>query len=550
MIRRPPRSPLSSSSAASDVYKRQVWDFEQRKPVYHLFGLFGRVVSTSFSPDDRFLVASDTDKTFIWDMQTGQTLWTTKYSCSFTVWGQMLDPVVRRTAHIPTYTFVSAHPNGIWCHTLEFSIQKMAYVLATEECNLPSSGMVREYQCGALDASMRFLLTGTSSGDMGVFDIIGRVFRASVPVSSGGLFSVCTAGELVYTGSGDGVLRKMTGHDLNWGMLSETKLVGAIVSLALTEGGAALIAGTSSGLVYRVDTDSLEAVALSASHTAPITRVAFGARSDLFATCAKDGNVRVWDLSDYGVLTNISAPSPATCCYFTLEDEIIVGCTDGSLHCYSATDGALSWSIPNAHSKAVTHINMTPECFLSTGEDGALRLWLQSNRRMLGQFAEHSGPITGLCIDVTDDSLVHTCSSDKSVLTWDLRKECRANCHMLREGSFLHMAQRKDHEWELITTHGPGIMLQWDCDIADSVKKWEDPRGSRTSCMAMSPSGKYLAVGCDDFSVKMWDVAGDTVISVCLGHSAPVVDVKWSPDERQFVSVAQDCAICVWNFYG
>ncbi len=40
--------------------------------------------------------------------------------------------------------------------------------------------------------------------------------------------------------------------------------------------------------------------------------------------------MRVWDLSDYGVLTNISAPSPATCCYFTLEDEIIVGCTDGA----------------------------------------------------------------------------------------------------------------------------------------------------------------------------------------------------------------------------
>ena len=117
---------------------------------------------------------------------------------------------------------------------------------------------------------------------------------------------------------------------------------------------------------------------------------------------------------------------------------------------------------------------------------------------------------------MTDDALVHTCSTDKSILTvsipfvrlnnsypseyslvpqWDLRKECRANCHMLREGSFLAMAQRKDHEWELISSHGPGILLQWDCDVADSVKRWDDPRGARTNALAMSPSGKYLATG-------------------------------------------------------
>ena len=121
-----------------------------------------------------------------------------------------------------------------------------------------------------------------------------------------------------------------------------------------------------------------------------------GARSDLFVTCASDGNVRVWDLSDYGVLTNIMVPCPDCCVYFTVEDEIICGCADGGLQCYSATDGSLLWQIPNAHSKAVTHIASTPECYLSTGEDGALRLWLKSNRRMLGQFAEHAGPITGM----------------------------------------------------------------------------------------------------------------------------------------------------------
>jgi len=163
--------------------------------------------------------------------------------------------------------------------------------------------------------------------------------------------------------------------------------------------------------------------------------------------------------------------------------------------------------------------------------------------KLLGSFLQ------GICIDINDDALVHTCSLDKTILTFDLRVEKRVNCHLLREGSFVHMCQRKDHEWELITTHGAGVMLQWDCDIADAVKEWEDPRRSHCKVLAMSPSGRFLAAGCEDFTVKVWDVASDMVISICLGHSAAVLGVKWSPDEKQFISVSADCSICVWNYY-
>lgn len=54
-------------------------------------------------------------------------------------------------------------------------------------------------------------LSNTRVGHRCVFDITGGVFRASVPVSSGGLSALVTHGEILFTGAGDGVLRKMTG---------------------------------------------------------------------------------------------------------------------------------------------------------------------------------------------------------------------------------------------------------------------------------------------------------------------------------------------------
>ena len=55
------------------------------------------------------------------------------------------------------------------------------------------------------------LLSKARVGHRCVFDITGGVFRASVPVSSGGLSALVTHGEILFTGAGDGVLRKMTG---------------------------------------------------------------------------------------------------------------------------------------------------------------------------------------------------------------------------------------------------------------------------------------------------------------------------------------------------
>lgn len=35
-----------------------------------------------------------------------------------------------------------------------------------------------------------------------------------------------------------------------------------------------------------------------------------------------------------------------------------------------------------------------------------------------------------------------------------------------------------------------------------------------------------------------------------LGHSGPVTKLKWTPDEKQIISVSTDSSISVWNFYG
>ena len=72
----------------------------------------------------------------------------------------------------------------------------------------------------------------------------------------------------------------------------------------------------------------------------------------------------------------------------------------------------------------------------------------------------------------------------------------------------------------------------------------------RLNKVSMSPSGRYVAVCGEDNQTKVYDIRSESLIAVGIGHSSNVRSLEWSPDERQLVSVGNDCCICVWNFYG
>jgi WD40 repeat protein len=62
-----------------------------------------------------------------------------------------------------------------------------------------------------------------------------------------------------------------------------------------------------------------------------------------------------------------------------------------------------------------------------------------------------------------------------------------------------------------------------------------------------------VAFGTETNEVFVYSLIGDTGVQFVgkgLGHSAPVTKVKWTPDEKQVVSVSMDSSISVWNFYG
>ena len=192
--------------------------------------------------------------------------------------------------------------------------------------------------------------------------------------------------------------------------------------------------------------------------------------------------------------------------------------------------------------------------YLASGaEDGSVRVWNLSTREMMMQFAEHHKPVVALVVDCERPRLFHSAGRDCAVFTHDLKLERRTVSHTRRDGAFTSLSQRLDSEKELVTADANGRVLFWDCDAADPVLG-VNVDANRVECVAISPSGRFLAM-CRDELLTIFELAERAnqpprAIAEGWAHSSFLKSARWSPDERQLVSVAADNCVCVWNFFG
>lgn len=548
-----------------------VWDLNTKQPMFTLQGHTEGVNLLRFSPDERFLAAMGADSLMhIWDLQTGELIFGKKYLKPVALFQWCEANVVGRRTR---YEVAIGEARQLAINDLFFDPTRQQWCLDPAPVSMPTTGMVREYLCSTRSADGDELLAGTSVGDLVIFKLPAKVFRAAVPVCSGGLRAVLTGkaadegsggavvGGGVFCGGGDGSVRKLVGDDMRWTLVAEAMVEGAVTSLSLVSHGAELLVGTDSGRVYRMLSDDLTAQLVAVGHTNKVCCVAFGTRSDVFASGTVDGNLKVWDLSDYGVIsettvtTEHGAEGGVNSLAWLKDEAVLSGWNDCTVRCHDASTMRSLWEIAGAHRAAVTsvavHADDKTSLVVSGAADGSVRVWSLRSREMMLQFVEHLKAVTAVLVDVRQPHLVHSSGLDCQVLTYDLRKERRTVGHLTRDGAFTSMSQRYDSEQELVTCDNNGKLLFWDCDVADPVQVLQSPQRMRMRCVSVSPTGKYLAL-CGDFLVSVFDLGagGIRLMAQGSGHSEPVMQLRWSPDEKQIISVGEDSCVCVWNFYG
>jgi WD40 repeat protein len=160
---------------------------------------------------------------------------------------------------------------------------------------------------------------------------------------------------------------------------------------------------------------------------------------------------------------------------------------------------------------------------------------------------EHTARVTGMRV-FDDDAHLLTCSRDKSFLCWDLRREKRVASYIQRMGG-LNDAVLANDQATVLTVGSEKKVTYWDLRQPEPVRAIEYARDHEATTIAFSHDNRFFVTGGTDQAVRLWDFRTGRPMNEGLGHSGTVSRVRFSPDDRQVVSVGADGCIFVWNVF-
>jgi len=374
--------------------------------------------------------------------------------------------------------------------------------------------------------------------------------QKTIPACRQGVLSLLSWPEGVICGGGDGTI---TTFDSNYVDKQQCRLDGPVVSMSFSPDKAEIVAGTSTGFIYRVRLDGLQTLCICSNHSGKVKCVAYAPESsDKFATVSEDCTLRIWDAGDYTVSTtaHVKDAGAPSCLVYSL-DMLVSGWADGRIRSHDVDSGNALWLIDNAHRGGVTALTLShnQRFILSGGEEGEVRVWELRTRELVSHLKEHNMPVRSIAL-YEDNFHAISVSRDRSILCWDLRSEKRITSHQQRMGGINSVALSGD-QTIVLTVGQERRVTSWDLRDQNpvAVRDLSPALDDEAMSIALSHDGRLFATAGTAKLIKLWDFNTLELLAVAEGHSDLINDLQFSPDDRQIISVGDDGNVFVWNCY-
>lgn len=179
------------------------------------------------------------------------------------------------------------------------------------------------------------------------------------------------------------------------------------------------------------------------------------------------------------------------------------------------------------------------------GDDHKLKLWSTSSGFCFTTFTQHEGPVTGVAF-LGDGNAVLSCSLDGTVRAFDL----------VRYRNFRTLTTPDPVQFTCLAVDGAGEVVcagaldpaqiyLWSLQtgrLLDVLSGHEGP----ISSLVFSPTGPTMASASWDNTVKMWEPYKSTACTETLSHNAQVLSLAFRPDGKQLCSATLDGLLNFW----
>lgn len=508
-------------------------------PVRTLHGHTDRVYAVAYSPDGTLLATGSGDGTVrLWDAYSGECL------------------------HV-----LAEHPHWVW--PMVFGPD--GALLATGS----SDGTVRLWDTAS--GELRHGLTGHAErvwsvafqpggdllavGDVDglrLWQLPGGVLRhqASVPGADHSIYWVVfrPGGDLLATGSGDRTVRlwdTATGEERQR-LDGHTK---PVYTLDFHPDGDLLVSGDTNGGVRMWRRADDWAGHELTEHTGAVYKVVFDATGDLLATGDSDGVVRLWNPANELQVHELSEHRASVWPMVFRPDgtQLATSSNDGTTRLWNLRTGRSQWEL-RGHGRRTSGVSFSSdgEVLASAANDGTVRLWSPRTGRQLNQLSGVAGRLVSATMSPVG-SLLATASYDGDLHMWDAVTGAYQRTISLETDNVWALAFSPDGDIIAAAKDDDTVELRY-ASTNRPIMSYTEHRG-RVRSIAFGPTGGpgadddgvVVATGCDDTTVRLWNVRRSNSRVVLSGHTQRVYSVSFNGDGALLATASNDGTVRLWD---
>lgn len=359
--------------------------------------------------------------------------------------------------------------------------------------------------------------------------------------------------------------------------------LGNINSLAVSPDEQLLAVATGTGIwLYRLP--QLEAISVLVGHSRPVRTLAWSPDSLQLASAGDDETIHLWEVSSGNEVGQLSgeadwirvlAWSPDGLQLASGGNETVITLWDPrsgqeirQLSGHEGSIRALAWSpdgqrlastsndrtiriwtpagndtplLLTGHTSIIFDLAWSPDGqqLASAGGDLLVRLWDSQTGQAQQQLSGHSGLVLSV-LWLDNGQKLASASEDGTIRLWD-----PAGTELQRLTG--HQGPVADIAWagQLVSAGEDGTLRLWAADGQTSLSL--DAHSSPVNALAWSPDNRYLALGLNDHTIEVWELASGQMAQVLNGHTTWISNLAWSPAGDLLASGDFNGRIRIWQ---